>query len=298
MHYRPASGSPVPRTAPPLAKPTLAPFHLSFPFPFSIRRSKSIVLYDHGRMRWLAPALLLTGALSAATLKPETSEAFDHYIRQRESSLAARKNFLWADQSPTLARRVESGEIVVESAGPNSNIPVKNGLIHDWIGSAFLPGITIDQTIALVRDYNHHQKYYAPEVMEARILSHTGNDYRIFLRLLKKQVLTVILDTEHEVHYTQLDAKRWQSRSQTAKISELDHGQPQPPGTGHGFLWRLNSYWRFEERSGGTWIECEAVSLTRDVPIGLGWLIRPMIHNLPRESLANTLMQTRIALLQ
>jgi hypothetical protein len=61
-------------------------------------------------------------------------------------------------------------------------------------------------------------------------------------------------------------------------------------------LWKLTTFWRFEERDGGTWVECEAVSLTRDVPTGLGWLIKPIIRDLPRESLENTLRETKDAL--
>jgi hypothetical protein len=43
-------------------------------------------------------------------------------------------------------------------------------------------------------------------------------------------------------------------------------------------------------------VECEAVSLTRDVPTGLGWLVRPIIRDLPKESLESTLSETREAL--
>ena len=69
-----------------------------------------------------------------------------------------------------------------------------------------------------------------------------------------------------------------------------------PPDTGHGFLWRLNSYWRFQQREGGVCVECRAISLTRDVPFGMGWLIEPIIQKLPKESLINTLEATRRAL--
>ena len=69
-----------------------------------------------------------------------------------------------------------------------------------------------------------------------------------------------------------------------------------PPDTGYGFLWRLYSYWRFEEREGGVYIECRAISLTRDVPFGLGWAIEPIIQKLPEESLIKTLECTRKAL--
>ena len=61
-------------------------------------------------------------------------------------------------------------------------------------------------------------------------------------------------------------------------------------------MWRLNSFWRYEERDGGVYVECEAISLTRDVPSGLGWLINPIIRNLPKESLVNLLNATRQAL--
>ncbi len=242
--------------------------------------------------------MLLAGSLQARDLKPQTSEAFDRYIRQTEQRLDERKTFLWADESPDRARRIKAGEIVVEPTGAKPEIAVPNGLIHDWTGSVFLPGVSLERTLALVRDYDRHKQYYKPEVVDSRVLSHEGNDYRIYLRLLKKQILTVVLDTEHEVHYTQVDAKRWRSNSRTTKIAEVDNGRPLAPGTGHGFLWRLNSYWRFEERDGGTWMECQAVSLTRDIPTGLGWLIDPIIRKLPKESLANTLKETRTALAQ
>jgi hypothetical protein len=169
------------------------------------------------------------------------------------------------------------------------------------LGTIFIPGVTLEQTLAVVQDYNRHKQLYKPEVVDSRILSRNQNDFRILLRLLKKKVITVVLDTEHDVHYQPVDRTRWRSSSKTTKIAEVENpGKPneraKPPGTGHGFLWRLNTYWRFEERDGGTWVECEAISLTRDVPTGLGWLIEPIIRDLPKESLENTLKHTRAAL--
>ena len=145
--------------------------------------------------------------------------------------------------------------------------PVIGGLVHDWVGAVFIPGATLEKTLAAGQDYNRHKDIYRPEVMDSRTLAHTGNDFRVYLRLLKKKVVTVVRDE-----------------------------RVLPPGTGAGYLWRLNSYWRFEERDGGTWVECEAISLTRDVPTGLGWLIEPIIRSLPRESLESTLRETRAAL--
>jgi hypothetical protein len=252
-------------------------------------------------MRGIAVAVLLALPAAGAQLKPETAAAFDRYIRQTEQRLDERKGQLWSDESPERARRVRGGEVVVEPFHQNPLVNVPDGLIHDWIGAAFLPGVRVEQTLALVQDYDRHKQVYRPEVVDSRILAHDGNHFRIFLRLLKKKVITVVLDTDHDVQYERLDAHRWRSVSRTSRISEVtDAGEASekdlPPGTGQGFLWRLNSYWRFEERDGGTWIECEAISLTRDVPTGLGWAIQPVIKSLPRDSLQNTLRATRAAL--
>jgi len=153
----------------------------------------------------------------------------------------------------------------------------------------------------MVQDYDHHKTLYQPEVIDSRLIRRDGNDFHIHLRLLKKKVITVVLDTWHDVHYSQLSRTRWNLRSRTSRIQEVEHaGTPKetvlPPDTGHGFLWRLNSYWKFEERDGGTWLECRAISLTRDIPKGLAWIIDPIVRKLPRESLIHTLDATRKSL--
>ncbi len=246
---------------------------------------------------------MLAFPVCAAELKPTTVGEFDHYIRETEQRLANSSVFLWADASADRARRVKAGEVVVEPFRGKPVTEVSDGLVHDWVGSVFIPGATLERTLAMVRDYDHHKDVYKPEVIDSRVISHTGNDFHIYLRLLKKKVITVVLDSEHDVKYTPLDKTRWLSVSRTTKIAEVEKaGKPgereMAPGTGEGFLWRLNSYWRFEERDGGTWLECEAISLTRDVPTGLGWIVQPIIQDLPRESLANTLRSTRAALAQ
>lgn len=258
------------------------------------------MLSDHEEMRWLIGMCLLVAQAGAVELKPRTVIAFDRYITQTEQHLDARTQFLWADESPERASKVRHGQLVVEPTGPRPVTDVPDGLVHDWTGCVFIPGATIEKTIAFMQDYDHKEAY-RPEVIASRLLSRDGNDFKVYMRLLKKKVITVVLDTEHDVRYTQVGPKRWRSVSRTTKIAQVDKaGKPEehalPPGTGDGFLWRLTTFWRFEERDGGTWVECEAVSLTRDVPSGLGWLIKPIIRDLPKESLENTLRETREAL--
>jgi hypothetical protein len=255
-------------------------------------------------LRAIAVLLALGGAQCAfpIDLKPATSAAFDRYIEQTEQRLNQRKTFLWADESPERRQRVRNGDVVVEPGGAKPITEVTDGLIHDWVGTVFVPGVTLATTLGHVEDYDHARTRHR-EVTESHIIWHNANDYLIYMRLLKKKVITVVLNSEHEVHYYPIDTTHWRSQSKTVKIAEVDNpgrkdAKEMPPGTGHGFLWKLDTYWRFEERDGGTWIECEAISLTRDIPTGLGWLIEPIIRSLPRESLENTLRETANALLK
>ena len=257
-------------------------------------------LGEDGGMKCLAIAALLASELVAGELRPQTLEAFNRYIRQTERRLDERTTFLWADESADRAGRVREGRVVVEPFGSNPVTSVPDGLVHDWVGAVFVQGASVEKTLAVIQDYDHMEAY-RPEVMASKLLSHSGADFHFYMRLLKKKVITVVLDTEHDVHYSQVGPGKWRSVSRTTKIAEVERpGKPDEhalaPGTGQGFLWRLTTFWRFEERDGGAWVECEAISLTRDVPTGLGWLIKPIIRDLPRESLENTLLHARLAI--
>ena len=248
-------------------------------------------------------ALAGAGWASAAELKPETRTAFDRYVRQAESRIEAQMRggdgFFFAASAERRAV-LRGGTVLTETKVARGEFKVAGGLIHDWAGAVFIPGANLRSVLDLVQAYDHHKEYYTPEVVDSRLLARTGADFEVRLRLLKRKVLTVVLDTEHSVHYESRDATRWWSRSRSIRIVEIrDPGKasekPLPPDTGHGYLWRLNSYWTLQELDGGTYVECEAISLTRDVPAGLAWVVEPIIRALPRESLANTLRATRTA---
>ncbi|MFB3777509.1 MAG: hypothetical protein ACE141_07845 [Bryobacteraceae bacterium] len=255
-----------------------------------------------------AAGLLVAGLWSpsaAAELRPHTIEAFQQYVRGTEARIAeqvaGRRSFLWTDESNLRRNQVRQGRVIAQPWDGRGPQPVSDGLIHDWIGAIFVPGATLERALALLRDYDNHYRIFQPEVMASRVLSHDQNRYRVHLRLLKKKVITVVLNSEHDVEYYRLDATRWHSRSYSTKIAQLDNaGEPGerelPVGNDGGYLWRLYSYWRIEQRDGGVYLECEAISLTRDVPAGLGWLIVPIIRDLPRESLVMTLEGLRRAL--
>jgi hypothetical protein len=250
----------------------------------------------------LALLSLWPGGAMAAELRQNTIEAFDKYIRATEARIAdqasGKRSFLWTDESSPRRDRVRQGQVVAQTWNNSGEVHVTGGLIHDWIGAIFIPGATLEKTLALVRGYENHFRLYQPEVIGSRVLEHNQDHYKVYLRLLKKKVLTVVLDTEHDVQYYPLDTTRCYSRSYSTRIAQVeDPGKPEerelPVGNDNGFLWRVYSYWRFLERDGGVYMECEAVSLTRDIPTGLNWLIEPIIRDLPKESLVKTLEATR-----
>ena len=130
--------------------------------------------------------------------------------------------------------------------------------MHDWIGAVFIPRVKLAQVITFVQDYNHHKDFYGPEVVDARILSRNGEHFVIYMRLKKgKMGVEVVLNTEHDAQFSPLDQTRWHSRSRTTRIAELENpGTPKerekPVGGDGGYMWSLNSYWRFVERDGGS----------------------------------------------
>lgn len=245
--------------------------------------------------------LLLFAVSLRAELKPETLKGFQNYIGSLESKLERQnqspERFLWIDRDPARRKQVQLGQVVTERVVAPS---IPSGLIQHWIGGVFIPRTTIDQVVRVDQDYNRHKILYRPDVIDSKILSHQGNHFRVFLRLKKEKVITVVLNTEHEVDYIPLDKDRLFSRSTCDKVREVKNpGTPDEQvlavGEGTGFMWAINSYWRLAERDGGVYAECEAVTLSRDIPFGLGGMIGPIIRSLASESLTNTLTAKRRA---
>ncbi len=261
----------------------------------------------------LAVIALLPLTLQAKELKPKTIQAFDQYVQSRETGmrqeLESGKNFLWIDSLPKPDRDqayadLKHGEIIAKHFQMEDTefpVPIPGGLIHDWVGIVFIPNVSLPQVTGLLQDYDHDSMYYSPEIERSKLLQHSGDDYKLYFRLRRTQIITVVMDTEYDVHYTRLDANHVYSFSHSTRIAEVENpDEPQesvkPVGDDHGFLWRLYTYWRFYQADGGVYVQTNAISLTRDIPIGLGWLIRPFIEKIPVQSVNFTLENTRKAL--
>ncbi|MFN8006450.1 MAG: hypothetical protein U0V70_05385 [Terriglobia bacterium] len=259
------------------------------------------------RLGVIATALcfnLTASAQAIAKLRPETLASFNDYVKSAESSIQLRIEkkipALWLYENPENRARALQGKIVTERLNTPQTGAVAGGMIHDWIAGMFIPGASIGEVLQVLQDFNRHKQIY-PEVIDSKLIKRDGNTYLSYLRLKKEKIITVVLDTEHEATYLQVEPNRWVCRSYSRKIAEVNAPDTSdekelPPGEDHGFLWRLNAYWQLQQVSEGVFLECRAVSLTRDVPTMLAWLINPIISDLPGESLRGTLEASRAAI--
>jgi len=247
-----------------------------------------------------------------AKLHAETVAAFDRYARlteeRNDAELKRGSGLLWVDALPEPQRSVayaalKRGEVQIHQLNTLDNgkpIGCPEGLIHHWVGVVFIPGATLDDVLGVLQDYDRQSTYYAPDVERSRIESQEGDHFRVFLRFRRHKVITVVLNTEHDVHYFRDAPGRAHSRSSAVRIAEVANPgksdeREKPPGDDGGYLWRMETWWRMEEHDGGVYVQSEVASLTRDIPAGLGWLVGPYVTSIPKETLVFTLEATRKA---
>jgi len=246
--------------------------------------------------------LVVAAPLAAADLQPATLAAFERYVRATETRIATEVGdplrFVFVDVVPEPARaahvdRLRRGQVVIERLETREGqrrIAVPDGLAHHWVGVVFVKGATLDRAVALMQDYDQHSRIFTPAVAGSKILARDGDSYRVWLRFFMKRIISVTVNSEHEARFTRPGPGRAYSRIVSTRIAEVDHaGTPEeaekPVGHDSGFIWRLNTYWRFLERDGGTYVQCESITLSRGIPIGFGWLIGPFVTSIPKDSL-------------
>jgi hypothetical protein len=250
----------------------------------------------------VAALRMVLSVAQAASLKPEAAKAWEDYLESKSGGIQERANaptgFLLIDATPAVAAKVHRGQIVVSPAAAHIPKKVPSGLIHDWIGTAFLANTRIKDVVAIVRDYPKYSEVYAPHVMEPRVIS-TGETVDLFsMVLMNRSVLSkTALDCDYETTFVRVDSHRMYSITQAKRIQEIaDYGTAEqhtlPEGEGTGLIWRLYSVSRFEEREDGLYIETEAMALSRDIPFALRLVVEPIVRRVSREALETALRQT------
>jgi hypothetical protein len=268
-------------------------------------------------MRWTAVSHRLTaaalvvaigdaGVVVGTRLRPETAQGWDRYVAAVEQRRAREqrdpKRFFAMDflsEAAADRRTVLAGGIVIAPMravdGSGRSLDVTSGMVHHWRGAIFLPHVDLAHLMATLES---EAPPTGPDILRAAVLERSPGAMRVFLRLQRTRIVTVVYDTEHRVTFTHERAMRASSVSVATKIAEVANAgardeYERAPGDDHGFLWRLRAYWRYEAVAGGVIAECESISLSRDVPFGLQTIAGPLITRTARESMARALEQVR-----
>ena len=261
-----------------------------------------------GTRRWhaLAAVVLLavlpTQLLADAKLRPEAVAAFDQYAetvhKQFSSRIDGRESFLWSMSDAARSRALFNGEVVIEPMEDAGGIKVPGGLIHDWVAAVLVPDAEVADVVGVVTNYDSHEITYSSSILRSHVIEQDGSKYHVAMRLQHKALRTVVLDAEHRAEYARLDDQRWWGRSRAVRVQEVRNpGKPgeslRPAGDDSGVLWRLHAYWLFAEIDTAVVAEYRTISLTRSVPSGLGWMLRPLIPRRARASFRNVMLVTR-----
>ena len=268
--------------------------------------------------KWVLLFLIFPGLFAISTgaseLKPETIAAFERYIAATEARMdedVRLHQFLVIDRLPDLQRKgaydhLQHGQAYIEELQTNQDhhpIHIPNGMIHHWAGVIFIPNAALPETNAVLQDYENEPSIYNPEIRRSQLIERQGNRSKIYLQFYNKSIVTVVLDAYFDVIETHLGSTQAQSASRSTRVVEVvNPGSPnehqRTDENDHGYMWRLNSYWRIEEKGGGVYIQNESITLTRTVPVMLGWLINPLTKSIPREVLLDMLTDTKRAVLK
>ena len=249
-------------------------------------------------MRTLALALLLAdpreGVVAAWERVVDLTESrISRELSSREGFLAA--DFLSGAEREAVARAFDAGEVF--TAKLPVAVEIEGGMVHHWLGAVLVPDVAVEDLVRWLQEYDEHDERF-DEVEDSRLVSREGDRFEIFLRLRRKKIVTVHYATEHEVVYRNHGSGRYSSVSRATRIAELEDAgtrdeKERQPGSDRGFLWRLHSYWRFQQVPEGVVVECESLSLSRAVPAAVRWLVAPYLDSVPRESLESTLLPIR-----
>ncbi len=235
----------------------------------------------------------------------EAISAFNAYVKAVESRLAqqhqSRNDFLTPPLTSQNEKLLQQGELIIEPITPLTGTALPGALLHDWRGTAFVAGAKVADFERLMKDISAYPQHFSPEVLQAKVLKQQGDSLEALMRVRQRHVITVVMDTTYDITFGRLDEHHGYSLSRSTRISEIaspgsssEHALS--PDEEHGFLWRQNTYWTYEERDGGLYMRIESISLSRSVPSGLNWIIQPFIEKIPRESLEFTLRSTCDAL--
>lgn len=257
--------------------------------PISTGRSIAVVLI------FSLPAWSAQPSEKAVAAYQRAVSAIDHRGHDHDSR---------AVPDPCSSRNGANGTVLVQRLATQDvnghNIRVDGALIHHWRAAMFIPNARPSDVVAILKDYDHHAQMYAPQVKFSKLLDKRGQRYHVVHETLVRSLITIGLKIESIVDWTGNDQSGFASHSSTTHVSEFEHaGTPRArersPAEAKGWMWREDSWWDVIPEANGSCATYETIALTRDIPWGLRWLIRPMVERFPTETLTEMLEHTRAA---
>ena len=175
------------------------------------------------------------------------------------------------------------------------------GLIHHWIAAAFLPSVKLDDILEVTEDYDRYQEVYRPSVIASKTVARENSTDYFSMQLMNKAFfLKTTLDADYQATNVRLDDRHFYSVSRSTRVQEIeDHGRLSqrrlPEGQGGGYIWKLFSIVRLDQRDGGVYIELEAIVLSRDIPGAMRFVVDPIVRSVSRNALLTSMLQTEEA---
>ena len=256
----------------------------------------------------MAVTLALRGHADAATLMPHTLKAWAAYVAVTEArigrELAAPAGFLVSDfsrEAGAVRGAIRSGHVPVAKLDTRDangkTISVPDGSIAHWRGAVLVRGVSLDTLLHRVQ-HPPEQGPHPQDVLALRVVERHPDRLTLAIRMTRSAVVTATYDTQHAIVYRRLGPARASSRSVSTRIVEVDNAGTQaertlPEGEDRGFLWRMNSYWRYEQVADGVIVELESLTLSRGIPMGLGLIVEPTVDRIAGESMVRTLESVR-----
>lgn len=222
--------------------------------------------------QWVFRLAILALCLSAdaANAQPgaNTAAAWDRYVAETETRIS---------RQPVAA-------VDGAARAEGDTVDIGDATVSDWHGSVFVPHVTLDALL-------HRLQFPGTpppqeDVAASRVLARGPDSLRVYIRLVRRAIVTVTYDTEHEMTFARRSPTVATARSVATRIQEVGGGDK-------GFLWRLNSYWQYVETHEGVSVSLRSLTLSRDVPVLIKPLAARVIPRIARESVVRTLEALR-----
>jgi hypothetical protein len=225
---------------------------------------------------------------AAAELSSRTSLAYDEYVRKAQDTFLARVR---SDAPPPPQT---DGIPPARPGREDGIISIPGGLVHHWVGGAFIPHATLERALDVAVAYDRFAGIYN-EVLAAKLLARHDDAYQALIRIKESAGgVGAVLDITSTARYFHPTDRLVYSLTSSDQIREVENaGKPNerllPAGHDSGYLWRTNSFTKFTEHDGGVFVEMETLGLSRRFPPFLGWVIEPIARRRGRKSIERSL---------